>query len=332
MDGNNVNNDAINPIISERKTQNFNLIVGIATLLIALFGATFAYFTATARSNEGEVTVKSAMLSINFERGTEVKAQNLIPSTQKVALSKYQKATVPFTPTEEEGFVMDYDDYIEQGNGNELSPYLDRKCIDANGREVCYVFWFSVTSDGQLGEFTDVISYITVDTNEFKNLSYLVYEVEYERDENDKIVRDKYGFGVIKENGYRLVSSFPVDESAPIVEEYGYAKFKQVETIVGEDGETSGVRNPIACLYGEKSEEELRLAGITETLASNDTRRCKVNSLSNGVRHDYQIVIWLEEINKEQQEQGKKFSGTIVIENSVDTTTGGVGGQITGEE
>ncbi len=331
MDDNNMNNDAINPVISERKTQNFNLIVGIATLLIALFGATFAYFTATARSNEGEVTVKSAMLSINFERGTEVKAQNLIPSTQKVALSKYQKATEVFTPTEEDGFVMDYDEYIEQGNGNNLAPYLDRKCIDANGREVCYVFWFSVTSDGQLGEFTDVISYITVDENEFQNLSYLVYEVDYDKDENDKIRRDKYGFGVVKENGYRLVSSFPVDETAPIVEEYGYAKFKQLESINDEEGGT-GVRHPIACLFGEKSEEELRMADITEPLASNDTRRCKVNKLSNGVRHDYQIVIWLEEINKEQQEQGKKFSGTIVIENSVDATTGGVGGQVTGEE
>ena len=46
-------NNAINPSIKEKKTQTFNLIIGIATLLIAIFGATFAYFTATARSSEG---------------------------------------------------------------------------------------------------------------------------------------------------------------------------------------------------------------------------------------------------------------------------------------
>ena len=339
MDGNNMNNDAINPVISERKTQNFNLIVGIATLLIALFGATFAYFTATARSNEGEVTVKSAMLSINFERGAEIKAQNLIPSTQKIALAKYQKGTDVFTPTEEEGYVMDYDEYIEQGNGNDLTPYLDRKCIDANGREVCYVFRFSVTSDGQEGESTNVISYITVDENEFQNLSYLLYEVKYRRDDNDNILRDKYGFGVIDDtngDGYHLIESYPIDENAPIVEEYGYAKFKEIESVINEEGE-AGVRNPIACLFGEKDPDEEIAVPDNNTplhvsdLASNDTRRCKVNSISNGVRHDYQIVIWLEETNKEQLEQGKRFSGTIVIENSVDASSDGVGGQITGK-
>ena len=44
MDGMNDKNDVSG--LENRKNQSFNLIIGIATLLIALLGATFAYFTA----------------------------------------------------------------------------------------------------------------------------------------------------------------------------------------------------------------------------------------------------------------------------------------------
>ena len=39
--------------------------------------------------------------------------------------------------------------------------------IDANLREVCYVFWFTIRSDGQEGEDTDILAYIDVEKNEF---------------------------------------------------------------------------------------------------------------------------------------------------------------------
>ena len=66
---NDKDNWAIDPNNNEEKANNktntFNLIIGVATLLIALLGATFAYFSATARSRENDVTVKSAYVSIS---------------------------------------------------------------------------------------------------------------------------------------------------------------------------------------------------------------------------------------------------------------------------
>ncbi len=88
----------------------FNLVIGIATLLIALLGATFAYFSATATGNENEVTVKSAYVSISYEGGTEIRASNLIPATEQVALTKYQKYIEPFNPDSDEQ-ILDYDQY-----------------------------------------------------------------------------------------------------------------------------------------------------------------------------------------------------------------------------
>ncbi len=323
MNNNEVRDDAINPSISERKTQSFNLIIGIATLLIAIFGATFAYFTATARSNEGEVTVKSAMISINFERGTEIKANNLIPSSQRVALLKYQKDTVPFTPTEEEGYIQDYDEYVSETNRPSLSQYLDRRCIDANGREVCYVFWFSVKSDGEVDGTTDILSYITVNKNEFQNLSYLVYEVDYSRDENQKILKDKYGFGVV--NSYTLASVFKDDENADDDDEIPFAYFGRVQDILDENDNITGVMYPVACLFGEKDD--------VSSLRVDDVSRCKTMNITNGVDHYYQIVIWLNETGSEQLEQGKTFEGTVAVETAGDSATGtGTGGRVTGKE
>ena len=325
MDNNNNNNTnenkdgSINPSITQKKTQTFNLIIGIATLLIALLGATFAYFTATARSGEGEVTVKSAMVSINFERGTEVKASNLIPSSQKVALSKFQKQAVPYTLPEGEDYISDFDEFLEGEDHSNLSQYLDRRCVDANGREVCSVFWFTVKSDGQEGESTDILGYIDVVENGFQNLSYLVYEVDYERDENKNILKDKYGFGVVKT--YHLASEFEINESAPIVEDIGYGVFKDSEDIM-EDGNLVGTISPVACLFGETDD--------AVTKPKDDVTRCKTYSIENLKEYSFQIVIWLEETGSEQLEQGKKFNGTVGIE----TVGDGMGstGRITGKQ
>lgn len=321
MNNNEERNDAINPSITERKTQSFNLIIGIATLLIAIFGATFAYFTATARSNEGEITVKSAMVSINFDRGTEIKANNLIPSAQSVVLHKYQKDTIPFVPGEGEEYIQDYDEYVNENQNPDLSPYLDRKCIDGNGREVCYVFWFSVKSDGEVGGTTDILSYITVDRNEFQNLSYLVYEVEYNLDENQSRLKDKYGFGVV--NSYTLVSHFDAGDSTS--DDIPFAYFGRVQDILDEHDNITGVLHPVACLFGEKEN--------AATLALDDVSRCSAATISNAVEHNYQVLIWLNETGHEQLEQGKTFQGTIAVETVGDGSSGeGNGGRITGQD
>ena len=59
---NNINSKVEN---EENKRNVFNIIIGVSTLLIAILGATFAYFSATATSKENDVNVKSAYVNIN---------------------------------------------------------------------------------------------------------------------------------------------------------------------------------------------------------------------------------------------------------------------------
>lgn len=317
------NQNAINPNNPNEKNSSntFNLIIGIATLLIAILGATFAYFSATAKSAENDVTVKSAYVSISYDGGTEIKASNLIPATQNVALKKYQKDVEPYNPETDGDIITDYDVYRNEP---------DRKCVDALGKEVCYVYQFSIESDGAEGETTDVIASIKINKNEFENLSYVLYEVKF-KEENDQILTDKYGFGIVdKENGgYNYIKSdFSYTDSNPDNIDFTdikFDKFAKPYDIKGDNDELLETVNPVACLFGYTTDAGEKRA--------DDTSRCKPYSLTNKEKHTYQLVIWLEETGFEQPEQGMTLEGTVSIEVSGGFDSGEYSnGQITGQE
>ncbi len=309
---------AINPSNNNpnNKTSTFNLIIGIATLLIAILGATFAYFSATARSAENDVTVKSAYVSISYDGGTEIKASNLIPATETVALTKYKKEVERYNSETDGEINEDYDTYAND---------INRRCVDAKGKEVCYVYQFSVESDGTAGENTDILASIKINKNEFENLSYILYEVTFQ-EENGEIVTDKYGFGLI--NSYQVVSVFSNVDENPDNEDYLDTKFATFEVptdVYGDNGELTDTINPVACLFGYKED----LTGISV----DDTSRCITYPLTNKEKHTYQLVIWLEETGVEQPEQGKTFEGTVTIEVSGGLDTSEYeNGQITGKQ
>ena len=358
-----INPNNVNSNNENNATNTFNLIIGIATLLIAILGATFAYFSATARSAENDVTVKSAFVSISYDGGTEIKASNLIPATQNVALKKYQKEKYainvdtglsviqPYNPEVDGDIIVDYDVYKNDVN---------RKCVDAKGKEVCYVYQFSIESDGVAGETTDILASIKVNKNEFDNLSFVLYEVDF-REENGVVLTDKYGFGIVdvsdQGKGYQYVRN--IDSLGNLVGHFAYTdtnddnidfvdakfdKFIQPFDLIGENEELVGTVNPVVCLFGYAKENytedyETDKANVKEIAAGNatalteNTERCAPYPLENKVKHTYQLVIWLEETGYEQPEQGLAFEGTVTIEVSGGFDSGDYDdGQITGKE
>ena len=324
--GNDDINNAINPNNGENfnnKSNTFNLVIGLATLLIAILGATFAYFSATARSKENDVTVKSAYVSITYDGGTEIKASNLIPATQQVALKKYQKAATEYNADTDGEMDTDYDVYRNDVN---------RRCVDAKGKEVCYVYQFSVISDGAEGEDTEILASIKVNNNSFTNLSYVLYEVDLKTDPEDsnKTLKDKFGIGIVdtEKGGYHLASKFTTMDNNPDNVDFtgvGFNKFEQPEDIKGDNEDITGTLNPVACLSGLSSDFAEK--------PKDDTSRCDTLKIKNKIKHTFQLVIWLEETGEIQDEQGKTFEGTVSIEVSGGVDTGEYeNGKITGKE
>lgn len=129
-------------------------IVAVATLIVAIIGATLAYFSVTASSNEGAINATAAIVSIAYNDGQQVSAQadKLIPATLDVVKKVYENTITKLTDE-------DYDS--------------SNACIDDNGRQVCSVYRFSVSSDVE----RTITATLNNEHNGFTYLSYAVYDV-----------------------------------------------------------------------------------------------------------------------------------------------------------
>lgn len=289
----------------ENKRNIFNIIIGVSTLLIAILGATFAYFSATATSKENDVNVKSAYVSISYDGGTEIKASNLIPATQTVAITQFKKKVESIGTIDDENL-----DFIDQ---DAYTNDIARRCIDAKGREVCYVYQFTIKSDGEEGGTTNINGTIKINQNKFDNLSYLLYEVTFKQQDGKDLV-DKYGNKVV--DTYAPINipgvfetNFDRVDTNPDNIDYTELKFSTFEKPTdnrGENDEIISTTYPVACLFG--------YSDTYETAAKDDTSRCKTYGITNKVSHTYQLLVWLEETGKVQDEQGLEFKGTVSIE------------------
>lgn len=131
-------------------------IVAVATLIVAIIGATLAYFSMTASSNEGAINATAAIVSVEYSDGQQVTAQAdaLIPATLDVV----QKV---------------YNTHIASAGVQENLEKVGNMCTDKNGKQVCSVYRFSIRSDTS----RTIIAYLNNEHNGFKYLSYAVYDV-----------------------------------------------------------------------------------------------------------------------------------------------------------
>lgn len=136
-------------------------VLGILTLIIAIMGASLAYFTASAMSGDDPIEVTAATVTISYIQGEILRANELIPATSTVAEWAYEREDVD-TETQE-----------------------SMQCKDSKGYQVCSVFRFDASNEagrndqriiGTITTTTDVAS--LGQENEFRNLSYTVYEVD----------------------------------------------------------------------------------------------------------------------------------------------------------
>lgn len=150
--------------MSDNKSRDiFYGVVAIATLIVALVGATLAYFSISASSNPGAVNAKADTVSITYNDGQQVTAQadKLIPSSFEVVQKAYANSKDAF------------------GSEGALGSNI---CKDDNDRQVCSIYRFSVSSDSDR-QMTATLN------NEFNSfvtgLSYAIYDVsgEYANDD-----------------------------------------------------------------------------------------------------------------------------------------------------
>lgn len=115
----------------EDKRGIFFGVIGVLTLIVAIIGASFAYFSINAQSKENALTVNAASVKIKYLEGETVAMNNLIPSEQNIALETYRRAIKGETYTTDSGSV----------------PY--EICKDDKGYTVCGVYDFELQNNGE---------------------------------------------------------------------------------------------------------------------------------------------------------------------------------------
>ena len=123
-------------------------VIGVATLIVAIIGATFAYFSASTNSADSAISVNSTQLSLGFSDNTTQLKTNLIPATDEIA---------------------------KFGATNTEHIASKGACIDDNGNEVCGVYDFFVGNpSGTTAQ--KIYANITVVTNTFANLYFTILD------------------------------------------------------------------------------------------------------------------------------------------------------------
>lgn len=107
---------------NRKGTGVFYAVVGVATLVVAIIGATFAYFSASA-TNDTDVT------------GTTAKGASLAIAITRESATGTEKNMIPMLSTDLQKGVTG-----TTGKGS---------CIDANGNTVCQVYKITVTNGSE---------------------------------------------------------------------------------------------------------------------------------------------------------------------------------------
>lgn len=193
---NNFQNNQPNNVenMNEKKGRGlFYFVIAFAVIIISVVGATYAYFTASARTpEENSVTAGSSSLTLGLETDSSGLKTSLIPVADNIAKFAYAEQK---TVTYNEGKCKEYE-FDEEGNpvyqldpesGEQVlgedgqpihnclvkQPDKNSTCIDDSGTEVCSYYTYSVVNQNSSRQ--DITMYFGTNSNDFENLWFMVY-------------------------------------------------------------------------------------------------------------------------------------------------------------
>jgi len=155
---------------NKRGSEIFLGVVGVTTLLVAIIGATFAYFSATAQSDNEAVKVQTTTLSLGYDDVTTRLNTSMIPSKYGIAeFAAFDKDWI--VPGKQISGDANGDGQVAEGE----TITTKGECLDQSGNEVCSVYEFYI-GNPSTSTSMNITGRITAVTNEFKNLMFAIYD------------------------------------------------------------------------------------------------------------------------------------------------------------
>ena len=108
-------------------------VVSVATLIVAIIGATFAWFSASVGSGENDVNLTA------YQFDADLTVERVFPTEENAS-----KKIIPFVP----GKVLREGQGDETNNMNYALNEATNKCVDSSGYLVCSLYKITVTNNG----------------------------------------------------------------------------------------------------------------------------------------------------------------------------------------
>ena len=122
-------------------------VIGVATLVVAIIGATFAYFTA---SQDIQNAVTGNMATITFD----------LKVTKVTKADEAKGGMIPMSNTMVEAALTGKEDVLSGGDGDVGADSDPEICVDDNGNAVCQIYKIAVINGGTAGMYLD--GYVTL--------------------------------------------------------------------------------------------------------------------------------------------------------------------------
>ena len=108
-------------------------VVSVATLIVAIIGATFAWFSASVGSGENDVNLTA------YQFDAELTVERVFPTAENAS-----KKIIPFVPDK----VLREGQEDQTNNMNYALNEATNKCVDSSGYLVCSLYKITVTNNG----------------------------------------------------------------------------------------------------------------------------------------------------------------------------------------
>ena len=108
-------------------------VVSVATLIVAIIGATFAWFSASVGSGENDVNLTA------YQFDADLTVERVFPTAENAS-----KKIIPFVPDK----VLREGQENETNNMNYALNEATNKCVDSSGYLVCSLYKITVTNNG----------------------------------------------------------------------------------------------------------------------------------------------------------------------------------------
>lgn len=276
-------------------------VIGVATLIVAIIGATFAYFTAT-QSNNNTITGNAAAITFSL-------------AVNKVTTVDNEKGMIPMTDAMVEAAVT-----------------ASTPCQDDNGNAVCQIYKITVTNGGTASMFLDGYVNLTggLATSESTTTTTMRWAQVINTGTSESPTYAMTGNHVIATNG-------STSSNSSITWTGATGATSALNSLPATDlAQTTGTYTFLGNTYDRISNNYVRTSVVdngTTQYTRGDTMDALVYNQylnpmnSTGASSDLYIVVWLHETETNQNPTANTSEGTNFFSGTVLFNSGG-GGEV----